>query len=102
MSEDAIVAEEVEDTELAEVDAEAVEVEETPESEEKAEDKEAEPSDSSPEKKDKGQEKIDKRIGEYTKVAKDAQREAAYWKNLAQTERIAPVPVEGGKTLSDF
>lgn len=99
---DATVAEEVEDTEIAEADAGATEVEETPDSEVLAEDTEAEPEESSTSKIEKAQEKIDKRIGEYTKLAKDAARDRDYWKNLAQQERVAPAPVEPGKTLSDF
>ena len=100
MSEDATVAEVVEETEVAEADAEVTEVEETPETE--VAEQEAEPSESSTEKIDKAQAAIDKRIGEITRQAKEAQRDRDYWKNLAQQERVAPVPVEPGKTLADF
>jgi len=107
---DALVAEEGETTELVEVDTEAVNVDETLASEEEAEAKDAQLSESSTDEKDKeqedklgkAQEKIDKRIGEYTKLAREAERDRDYWKNLAQQERAAPAPVESGKTLADF
>jgi len=53
---------------------------------------------SSPSKKDGAQ----KRIDEITKARREAEREAIYWKQLAEQNKPAPEPVEEGKTLADF
>lgn len=92
---DEIVTDEVEVVE-AEADAEPEDTE-TDDGEAQAT-TEAEPSESSPEKKDGTQ----KRIDELTRLRRTEQREKEYWKNLAQQERVAPGPVELGKTLADF
>lgn len=44
----------------------------------------------------------EKRIGEITKARREAEREALYWKQLAQDKQVAPEAVEPGKTLADF
>ncbi len=98
--EDAAVAEEVEAEVIETVDTETEKPEETEdgEAEVKAEKEEPEPSESSAEKKDG----VQKRIDELTKIRRETERDRDYWKNLAQTNQVAPDPVEPGKTLADF
>lgn len=102
---DEIVAEEVIEVEAGKADAKPDETEETEDGEAKAEEKEKEdkeepkPSEPSTEKKKDG---TQKRIDEITRQKYDHQREAEYWKQIAQTNQVAPEPVEAGKTLADF
>ena len=96
--EDAIVTDDVDAIEPAEVDTKAEDIEETDNGEVVAESQEAdEPEESSP-SKDVPKERID----EVTKARREAERDRDYWKQLAQQQRVAPEPVEPGKTLADF
>ena len=96
---DATVVDEVDVIETAEVDSEASETTETVSDEVEVQPDEADkPSDSSPEKPDGTQ----KRIDELTKFRREAERDRDYWQNLAQSNQVAPEPVEPGKTLADF
>ena len=105
VKDDEIVAEEVIEVEAGKADAEPDETKETEDGEAKAAEKDKEkevdpkPSESSPEKKKDG---AQKRIDEITRQKYDYQRESEYWKQIAQTNQVAPDPVESGKTLADF
>lgn len=100
MSEDAAVADEAITDETVEADATTTEETELETSSEESVSEDAEPSEPSPEpKKDKVQDRID----ELTKKFRDAERDAAHWRNKAH-ERPAPEPVINldTKSLADF
>ena len=107
MSEDAsIIESEVVESEEVETEEVAAEIESTSpedsnEAIEEVEPEEAvEPDDSSSSKK--VEDGVKKRIDELTKIRRETERDRDYWKNQAQRERVAPEPVQPGKTLSDF
>lgn len=98
---DATVTEEVEAVEEVEADATDTEIEETDNGEVEAT-AEAEPSESSTEKEEGAKDTVQKRIDDMTKARREAERDAEYWKQIAQQNQVAPEPVEPGKTLADF
>ena len=101
---DATVTEEVEAVEAVEADATDTEIEETDNGEVEAT-AEAEPEESSTSKEEGATKEVDavqKRIDEITKSRREAERDAEYWKQIAQQNQVAPEPVEPGKTLADF
>ena len=98
---DATVTEEVEAVEAVEADATDTEIEETDNGEVEAT-AEAEPSESSTEKEEGAKDTVQKRIDDVTKARREAERDAEYWKQIAQQNQVAPEPVEPGKTLADF
>ena len=98
---DATVTEEVEAVEAVEADATDTEIEETDNGEVEAT-AEAEPSESSTEKEEGAKDTVQKRIDDMTKARREAERDAEYWKQIAQQNQVAPEPVEPGKTLADF
>lgn len=97
---DAIVADETVPEETVEAEATTTEETETEQSSEESTSEESESSESSPEpKKDAVQDRID----ELTKKFRDAEREAAHWRDKAN-EQPAPKPEVNldVKTLADF
>ena len=95
---DAPVTEEVDAIEEVEADAGDTDIEETDNGEVEAT-AEAEPEESSTSKEEGATKEVDevqKRIDEITKARREAERDAEYWKEIAQQNQVAPEPVEPG------